>query len=392
MAVSASFGRCRIQSTIRTQTARNSSSNTRNESTIHADSTLATRVRRQPRAPRPPSDYSQVLQSAQSLNLMKRTYGYYALRIALLAGGLAGVWVAFAFVGNSWAQMAVAAALGIVLTQIIFYSHDAAHRQIFQSQKANEMTALVMGTLIGGVSLAWWHNKHNKHHAAPNQIGKDSDIDASVVHFYPPARPPQNRILSYLHQRQGWWFYPILSFEMLNLHVQGVQALLTRRKMKRRWTEIVMLVVRLGGYPTLLFSVLPAGKAAAFLGVQLIVTGLYLGGSFAASHIGMPVLPHDSRIDFLRRQVLTSRNISGGRVASFAMGGLNYQIEHHLFPSMPRPNLHKMVPVVQNFCANNSIDYHEVNILKAWHIVGVHLNKVGLSARSFQCPMVASMR
>ncbi len=323
---------------------------------------------------------------------MRRAYGYYAVRFAMLAVALAGVWVAFAFIGDSWVQMAVAAALGIVLTQIIFYSHDAAHRQVFASQRANETTALIMGTLIGGVSLAWWHNKHNKHHQAPNQIGKDSDIDASVVHFYPPENPPKNRILAFLHQRQGWWFFPILSVEMLNLHAQGVQALLTRRGMKRRWTEIGMLLVRLGGYPALLFVVLSPGRATAFLVVQLVVTGMYLGTSFAASHIGMPIVPRDARIDFFRRQVLTSRNISGGRVASFAMGGLNYQIEHHLFPSMPRPNLHKVMPLVQNFCANNNIEYHEVNILKAWQIVALHLNKVGLSARSFQCPMVSALR
>ena len=45
----------------------------------------------------------------------------------------------------------------------------------------------------------------------------------------------------------------------------------------------------------------------------------------------------DDRLDFLRRQVLTSRNVRGGRFTDFALGGLNYQIEHHLFPSMPRP-------------------------------------------------------
>ncbi len=323
---------------------------------------------------------------------MRRAYTYYTVRFVVLALALAGVWVAFAFVGNSWTQLAVAGAFGIVLTQIIFYSHDAAHRQIFQSHRANEITALVMGTLIGGVSLAWWNNKHNKHHAAPNQIGKDSDIDASVVHFYPPASLPRSRFLRFMHQHQGWWFFPLLSVEMLNLHAQGVQALVTRRGMKHRWTEVAMILVRLGGYPALLFVFLSPGRAAAFLGVQLAVTGIYLGTSFAASHIGMPILPHDSRIDFFRRQVLTSRNVSGGRLASFAMGGLNYQIEHHLFPSMPRPNLHKVRPIVQSFCANNDVEYNEVTILRAWHIVATYLNKVGLASRPFQCPMVASLR
>ena len=344
------------------------------------------------RSARPPTDYSKVLQSAQSLDLMRRAYGYYAIRVAMLAVALGGVWVAFAFVGNSWNQMAVAAVLGVVLTQIIFYSHDAAHRQIFAGHKANEMTALIMGTLIGGVSLAWWNNKHNKHHAAPNQIGKDSDIDASVVHFYPPENPPKSRLLAFMHEKQGWWFFPLLAVEMLNLHVQGVQAVIMRKGQKRRWTEAAMLIVRLGGYPAVLFVFLSPGIAGAFLGVQLAVTGMYLGVSFAASHIGMPILPHDSRIDFFRRQVLTSRNVAGGRVASFAMGGLNYQIEHHLFPSMPRPNLNKMRPVVQNFCANNAIEYNEVTIVRAWRIVATHLNKVGLSARTFQCPMAASLR
>lgn len=359
---------------------------------ISSQPAVAARGIRTRRSERPPSDYSQILASAQTLGLMRRAYAYYASRITMLGIALAGVSVAFAMIGDSWWQLGVAAALGLVLTQIIFFSHDAAHRQIFASQKANELTALIMGTFFGGVSLAWWHNKHNKHHAAPNQIGKDSDIDASVVHFYPAANPPKSRVLSFFHQHQGWWFYPILSFEMLNLHFQGVQAVLTRKGLKRRWIEAAMLVVRLGGYPTLLFVFLSPGLACAFLAVQLGITGMYLGVSFAASHIGMAILPHDSRIDFFRRQVLTSRNILGGRVASFAMGGLNYQIEHHLFPSMPRPNLHKMRPVLQNFCANSGVEYHEVTIFRAWHIVAAHLNKVGLSARSFQCPMVASLR
>ena len=135
--------------------------------------------------------------------------------------------------------------------------------------------------------------------------------------------------------------------EEINLQVQSVIAVLSRPAIKRRWAEISLLSVRLLGYPVLLFIFLPAGKAAAFIGIQAAVTGLYLGAAFAASHIGMPILPHDSRIDFFRRQVLTSRNVAGGRIAGWAMGGLNWQIEHHLFPSMPRPNLRLSVPLVR---------------------------------------------
>ena len=360
-------------------------------------STAAISVPRSPavagRVVRTPSDYSQVLATVQSMGLLRRRYGYYAVKLGLLLSALAGVWVGFAWLGNSWIQLGLAAVLAVVLTQIIFVSHDAAHRQIFAGNRANELTALVLGTLFSGFSLAWWNSKHAKHHGAPNQVGKDPDIAASVVHFFPTETPPRSRVGRFLHERQGWWFFPLLLVEAVNLHVQSAVALLVRKDSRRRRAEIVMMALRWALYPAVLFTFLPPGKAGAFLGVQLAVTGLYLGASFAASHIGMPVLAPKARVDFFRRQVLLSRNISGGRAASFAMGGLNYQIEHHLFPSMPRPSLRKVRPVVQAFCREQQVHYSEVNIFRAWHTVAAHLNRVGLAGRDpFRCPLVSQLR
>ena len=350
------------------------------------------RVGRPSGVSRAPTDYAVLLRSVQSAGLHHRRYGYYGVKVGLTFAALAGVWVVFGFLRDSWAQIGVAAVLAVVLTQIVFLSHDAAHRQIFRSNAANEYTALIMGTLVSGVSLAWWHNKHNRHHATPNQIGKDPDISPSIVHFYPVREQFRSAAARFLHQRQGWWFFPLLVVEMLNLHVQSVQALLTRPGLRRRGVEIVMMTVRLVGYPLVLFSVLPPLKAAVFLGVQLAVTGLYLGSAFAASHVGMPVLDSDSRVDFLRRQILTSRNVKGGRFASWAMGGLNLQIEHHLFPNVAEDNLRRVRPLVRQFCANHSVDYHEVTIFGAWALVVRHLNSVGLRAGAPLCPVVAALR
>ncbi|MBM9467094.1 fatty acid desaturase family protein [Nakamurella leprariae] len=339
------------------------------------------------------SDYAQLLRTVQEHGLLGRRLRYYWIKGSVLLLGLAATWVGFFLLGHHWAQLGVAAGLAVVLTQIVFLSHDAAHQQIFRSRNANDLAALVMGTGIGGVSLSWWNNKHSKHHAAPNHIGKDSDISPSVVHFYPAETPPRSRLAVFLHEHQGWWFFPLLVVEMLNLHAQSVIALLTRRDLRRRKAETALLSARLVGYPAAVFVVLPVGMAAAFLGVQLAISGLYLGSAFAASHIGMPVVPADSRIDFLRRQVLLSRNISGGGVASLAMGGLNYQIEHHLFPNMPRPNLHRVRPIVQRFCAAREIPYQKMTITRAWATVAGYLNRVGLAGRDpFQCPVVASLR
>ena len=89
---------------------------------------------------------------------------------------------------------------------------------------------------------------------------------------------------------------------------------------------------------------LSPGKAAGVFGLELAVFGFYMGSSFAPNHIGMPLVSPRLKLDFLRRQVLMSRNISGGRLMSILMGGLNHQIEHHLFPSMARPYLRRCNP------------------------------------------------
>jgi fatty acid desaturase len=345
-----------------------------------------------PRRQRDASDYSVLLKSVQSLGLLERRYLYYVMRSALLLLALAGCWAGFALIGDSWLQLGIAAVFAVVLTQIIFLSHDAAHRQIFKSAKANEIMALVLGNGISGMSLAWWNNKHNRHHQAPNQIGKDPDIRPNAVVFY-PSEPAKSRVLRFMREYQGWWFLPLLVVEALNLHTQSVVAVFTRKEMKRRHIEMTVLIARLTLYPAVLFVFLSPGIATAFIAVQMAVTGVYLGSVFAPAHVGMPVLPHDLRIDFLRRQVLLSRNIISTRFTTWLMGGLNYQVEHHLFPSMPRPNLRRAKVVVESFCEAHNVVYTEKTLLQAWVLIIRHMNKVGAIGRDpFECPLVASLR
>jgi len=125
----------------------------------------------------------------------------------------------------------------------------------------------------------------------------------------------------------------------------------------------------------------------------MAVFGLCLGGSFAPNHKGMPIVPPTTKIDFLRRQVLMSRNVRGGLFVDFVMGGLNYQIEHHLFPSMPRPNLKRVQPIVREYCAQHEVSYAEVGLLESYGIVVDYLNNVGLRAREpFECPVLSQYR
>ena len=134
-------------------------------------------------------------------------------------------------------------------------------------------------------------------------------------------------------------------------------------------------------------------KAARFLGVELAVFGLCRGATFAPNHIGMPLVSPRLKLDFLRRQVLTSRNISGGRWVSVLMGGLNHQVEHHLFPSMARPHLRRLAPLVVAHCATEGVPYTQTTLWGSYRQVVVHLDTVGLQGRDpFLCPLVAERR
>ncbi|GAA1973838.1 acyl-CoA desaturase [Microbacterium pumilum] len=340
----------------------------------------------------PTTEYSALLRTVRDQGLLKRRTGFYILMFAAVSLALAGAVAGFVLLGDSWYQLLIAGALGVILTQFAFLAHEASHRQVFESGKANDRAARLVANLIVGISYSWWMTKHSRHHANPNVLGKDPDIERDVISFTEEDAARATGLYGWFTRRQGYLFFPILMFEGLNLHVRGLRTVFGRGRVDKRWVEMGMLVPRLVIYVALIFVLLPPGLAFAFLGVQLAVFGVYMGASFAPNHKGMPLLPRDSKVDFLRRQVLTSRNIRGGRLVDVFMGGLNYQIEHHLFPNMPRPNLKHAQKLARAYCADHSIDYTETSLMQSYGIVIRYLNRVGLSAGGdpFDCPAASA--
>lgn len=325
---------------------------------------------------------------------MRRRYGYYWAKIIGAVAVVAG-WVAtFLWIGDSWWQLASAAGLAVIMTQIAFLGHDAAHRQIFRSGKWNDWISLIIANLLVGISYGWWRSKHTRHHARPNEEGYDPDIALTAVAMTPAmATRHKSRPMRWLVAHQGWYFFPLLLLEGLSLHWDGIRRILGRGKVERRWVESGFLLVRLGGMVGLVFWFLPPGKAVAVLAIELALFGLYMGSSFAPNHIGMPLVSPRLKLDFLRRQVLMSRNITGGWWVSVFMGGLNLQIEHHLFSSMARPQLRKAQHLVVAHCAAEGVPYTQASLWTAYRTVIRYLNTVGLKGKDpFLCPMVAERR
>lgn len=243
------------------------------------------------------------------------------------------------------------------------------------------------------MSYSWWDSKHSRHHANPNRVGKDPDIEIDTISFLEKDAAKSRGIQRFITQRQGWLFFPLLTLEGLNLHFQSLKYLLNSGPVKKRWVELGMISARFALLFTPIFLFLPLGKAFAFTGVMLAIFGVYMGASFAPNHKGMPVIAPDAKLDFFSKQVRTSRNIRGGWWATSLMGGLNYQIEHHLFPSMARPHLAQTRKIVREFCANHNVPYTETSLWQSYGIVIEYLNRVGLAARDpFDCPIIAQYR
>ncbi len=357
-----------------------------------------TRTRPGPGSRNGTSTYSALLAQVKEHGLLRRRRGFYWSLFAGLVVGLGLAWTAFALLGDSWFQLIVAGALGVVFTQFAFLSHEAAHRQVFASQKWNDHAGRWLGTFLVGLSYSWWMNKHTRHHGNPNTVGKDPDIAPDGIRFLPEdAAAVRGPVLRTVLRFQGWLFFPLLTLEGLNLHRYAIVSIVTgtgtKADRRQRWVEGAMLVARFGVYLTVVFWFLPFGMACAFLGVQLAVFGILMGASFAPNHKGMPTIAHDAKVDFFSRQVRTSRNIRGGWWVSFLMGGLNHQVEHHLFPSMPRPALKQARLLVRAHCDGLDVPYTETTLLRSYGIVVRYLNRVGLAARDpFACPMVAQLR
>ncbi|MGY6497640.1 MAG: fatty acid desaturase family protein [Microcella sp.] len=333
------------------------------------------------------------MRTVRDSGLLRRREGFYYAVFALLALALGGAITGFVLLGHSWFQLLIAAALGIILTQIAFVTHEAAHRQIWASGKVNDRVGRVLAAGVVGISYHWWMHKHSRHHAKPNQLGADPDIEPDTIVFTAEDARKHTGLLAAISRKQGYLFFPLLTLEGLNLHYHGLRHLLRREPVEGRAIELTLIVLRLSLYVAVIFWALPLGMAFAFLGVQLAVFGVYMGASFAPNHKGMPILPANSPLDFLSRQIITSRNIRGGWWATALFGGLNHQVEHHLFPNMPRPALSKAREITREYAHKLEIPYTEAGMGESYAIVIRYLNEVGLNARDpFDCPLVNRFR
>ena len=331
-----------------------------------------------PRVKGAESDFAPLVAVVKEHDLLRRRRGRYVL--TTLADSLllvATVTVLLGAAGSWWALLG-AVPLALWSARIGFLGHDAGHRQVARTNAVNRRLGLVLANVLSGMSQGWWDRKHNRHHANPNDVSKDPDVGTGVIAWTAEqAADDRGPVLKWLAAHQGYAFIPLLTLEGFNLKVASAQDAIKRHA----WFEISLMVLHYVLYFGLLSLVLSPLQVVAFFLVHQAVFGLHLGLAFAPNHKGMPMPKPGERWTHLQRQVLTSRNVRPHPLTDWLMGGLNYQVEHHLFPSVPRPTMSRLKPYVVAHCAEQGLPYTETSARASYAIALAYLHEVGTELR-----------
>ncbi|MXZ91606.1 MAG: acyl-CoA desaturase [Chloroflexi bacterium] len=322
--------------------------------------------------------------------LLDRQYGSYAVKVSsALALLIASIAILVVF-DSLWVQLANAALMACAFSQFAFLGHDSGHRQVFRSVKRNDML-MMLAALVTGLAPSWWQEKHTKHHVSPNQIGHDGDIEISVFAFTRGQALDSWGVARFFIRHQAFWFYPMLLLTSYSLLSAGIAFLVRLKGVKYPVLEPIVVVTAIAAYLALVFTFLPFWHGVLFIVVHRGLLGLHLGSVFAPNHKGMPILAPGTELDHLRQQVLTSRNVIPNPVIDYLYGGLNYQIEHHLFPNMPRNRLKDARPVVRAFCADHGVPYHETGFWRSNQEILSYLHTVSAPLRHNRSKPVSSL-
>lgn len=318
--------------------------------------------------------YVALRQKITGEGILARSYGYYTFLIA-------AIFACYLYSGYQIFVTPLSISLvfwcllfGFFMVQIGGLMHDAGHRAIAQSSRVNDIWGYIFGGTVA-VGYGAWNQSHNKHHSHTNQEEEDPDLDLPLHGFTQRQFAKQKGLWRLLRRYQAYIYYPLRSLTTFTRRMEPLPYF-RERKTLRYAPEAAVWIAGLFVYFVLPFIIFDIAKAATVFLVVHFFSGFYMSNIFAPNHKGMPQLPKDAKISFLEHQIMTSRNVYGNPLTDFVFLGLNYQIEHHLFPNCPRNKIQRISPYVQEVCRDMNLEYTQVGILESNRIILAELAAV----------------
>ncbi|KAI9485643.1 MAG: delta-6-fatty acid desaturase [Benjaminiella poitrasii] len=311
---------------------------------------------------------------------------FYVYKVlSTLALCVAGLGLLYAYGRTSTLAVVTSALIiGIFWQQCGWLAHDFGHHQCFEDRSMNDVLVVFLGNFCQGFSLSWWKNKHNTHHASTNVHGQDPDIDTAPVllwdeyasaAYYGSLDEEPNMLSRFIAQSvlpyQTRYYFFVLGFARISWAIQSLiysfneGAINKSNKLNLYERGCLVFHWLLFTYCMIAWNSSIYNMLLFFL-ISQATTGYTLALVFALNHNGMPVISEEKaeKMEFFEIQVVTGRDVSMSALGDWFMGGLNYQIEHHVFPNMPRHNLPKVKPMVKSLCQKYNIHYHDTSFFK----------------------------
>jgi fatty acid desaturase len=296
------------------------------------------------------------------------------LKLGVLAVALAAaLWLSW--FAASWLEQAVACvALALLLAQFAFVGHDAGHGSISGTTAVNRALGQAAMTVVTGLAFDEWIARHRAHHQFCQDETRDPDMAvAFVVSLTERSRRGKSALGRFMtrHQATHIWLLSLL-FAHSQRHLSQAAVLRDLRRFRLDGAVLVLHFTLWFGVPCLLLGVPVLDALLAYV-IPLTVLGPYLAAIFWVNHIGMPLVEKPERFSFFEHQVVTSRTIVNPPAWNWLFGGLNFQIEHHLFPQVPSSRLATVQAIVREHFARHRISYHGVSWCSAVRSVLTHL-------------------
>lgn len=318
--------------------------------------------------------YVQLRQAVIDERILDRDYFYYLL-VSLIAFGGFFISAYQLYIQTSyWALALWALLFSFFSVQIAGILHDAGHRAIFQSTRNNDIIGTICGAMLAMVHHNW-RIRHNTHHAHTNEETVDPDINIPLLSFTQERFQSKTGIAKFLRPYQVFFYFPIGMLINFALRIEGV-GYFRRNLQPSNWWRIGIYLIGLFAWFVLPFVIFDFGKGLFVFAFIHLLMGLYAWNIFAPNHKGNPHFEKGVKFSFFEHQVLTSRNIHGHPLTDIFYMGLNYQIEHHLFPNCPRNKLKLIVPHVQKLCRQLKLEYEQVSVLESNKIILSELTAV----------------
>ncbi|RKP00707.1 hypothetical protein CXG81DRAFT_12907 [Caulochytrium protostelioides] len=304
--------------------------------------------------------------------------------------------------GSVLSMLAFGVLTGLFWQQTGWLSHDVLHHQLWTSRRLNHLTGTFLGNVLQGLSIGWWGHKHSNHHSTPNVHLSDPDIDTMpflawsemALELFNDVREPTAAAFMVSHQpilyfpllglaRMSWAYQSII-WQFAKGRIDGdtsaagifrfpTATVLELAGLILHWTWNIVGVWYCVGWvrtlPVLFFS--------------QIIGGILLAVVFSLNHNGMKILTREeSQItNHYELAVVTGRNVHGSALSTWFTGGLNYQIEHHMFPTLPRHRLSGIAEEVHSLCKKHHVPYHSTGLFSGLAEVVNRLARISQEAR-----------